>query len=426
MARNEMTGSEMPSYGSLRNIRGVNVSSYSKGMVFDPIGLQPFGPLHEEFRPFGELNPEACITCIRRLGFNAVRLLLLLEGCYTPHGKLNGHYLDGVASIARLCQAQNLFLLIDFHQDNYSRRLGGSGLPDVFLPSHLRQCHRILPHLGESWGSQPLLDSDQAECWINFWENRTIAPLGDWPHLPLQDLYIACIVAVIQALQGRCKIDAVDIMNEPCLPEVYLGRFLFMSNERRIGQLQEFYIRACSRLQDCEINYLLVEPFNYDVSYLARFRLGLDGFVQKLRLALPTLNYMRIIFAPHLYQPLGQLGPSISKILSNHRKSMRKGGFDQMLIGELGDTTYGRMRGHKILRNQLRELEEVGLGWFLWEFCPTYQANEEDSVIHYRITGDMRAFPWNGEYCSIVYPNLEPAPIFSDVIKDFLRTQFAP
>ncbi|TNJ26786.1 Endoglycosylceramidase [Giardia muris] len=410
------------SYGPLGKLRGVNVSSYSKGMVFDPIGLQPFGPLQEEFRPFGELSSEACIACIRSLGFNAVRLLLLLEGCYTPFGKLNWKYLDGVISIARLCNRHGLFLLIDFHQDNYSRRLGGSGLPDAFLPSHLRQSYRILPHLGESWGSQPLLDSDQAECWISFWENQIIAPLEDWPCLPVQDLYVDCIGKVIQALQERCKIDAIDIINEPCLPEIYLARFLIMNNSHRIRQLQEFYIRACTRLKDYNIKYLLIEPFNYDVSYITRFRLGLDGFVQKLRSVIPSLDQTRLVFAPHCYQPLGRLGPSITKILRNHQKSMRKGGFEQMLIGEFGDTTYGRVKGHQIMREQLEAFKNNNLGWFLWEFCPTYQANEEDSVIHYRITGDMRAFPWNGEYCSIVYPDLEPAPIFSEVVEEFLKT----
>ncbi|EFO63820.1 Hypothetical protein GLP15_1995 [Giardia lamblia P15] len=409
-------------------LRGVNVSSYSKGMPFNPVdsvSQDSYSLPQHVFKPFGKHSISAGLECISSLGFNCIRLLVFLEACFTISGNIANDYVDGIGDFIMAAHARGFFVVLDFHQDNYSRRLGGSGLADVFLPASLRTAHTIFKGLGESWGSQPLTDKRYWTCWMRFWDNVLIDEMPGWPDMPLQELYIYCITATLQRLYARdgLFVDAIDIINEPCLPEVFAGQLLFVpwQTRTRRGQLIEFYVRAIASLEQTGFHgYYFLEPFNYDVSYLMRFSIGLDGCCNRVCEAIPELDRKRLVFAPHCYQPLRNLGPSIDCILQNHIRSQEAGGFSWMVIGELGDVTYGAPEGETILDKQLKHLTSMAIPWIIWEFCPVYEASEAESRDMYRITSNIHSFPWNGEYCSIVGPRLQPLPIYINVLTHYL------
>jgi endoglycosylceramidase len=67
---------------------------------------------------------------IRAVGFNALRLPLQWSGVEpTEDGGLSDAYLDRVADVVAFCKAADLLILIDLHQDLYSKELGGDGAP---------------------------------------------------------------------------------------------------------------------------------------------------------------------------------------------------------------------------------------------------------------------------------------------------------
>ncbi|KAE8303413.1 Endoglycosylceramidase [Giardia duodenalis] len=409
-------------------LRGVNVSSHSKGMPFNPVDSGPQGsylPPQHVFEPFGKHSVSAGLECISSLGFNCIRLLVFLEACFTTSGGIVDEYVDGVGDFIMAAHAHRFFVVLDFHQDNYSRRLGGSGLADVFLPASLRTAHTVFKGLGESWGSQPLTDRRYWTCWMRFWDNALIDEMPGWPRMALQELYVYCVTAILQRLYARdgLFVDAIDIINEPCLPEVFAGQLLFVpwQTRARREQLIEFYARAIAGLEKTGFHgYYFLEPFNYDVSYLMRFSIGLDGCCNRVCEVLPGFDRKRLVFAPHCYQPLTNVGPSIDCIVQNHIRSQETGGFSWMVIGELGDVTYGAPEGETILDKQLRRLTSMAIPWIVWEFCPVYEASEAESRDVYRITNNIHSFPWNGEYCSIVGPDLKPLPIYINVLTHYL------
>lgn len=77
-----------------------------------------------------------------------------------------------------------------------------------------------------------------------------------------------------------------------------------------------------------------------------------------------------------------------------------------MVIGELGDVTYGAPEGETILDKQLRRLTSMAIPWIVWEFCPVYEASEAESRDVYRITNNIHSFPWNGEYCFLLWARI--------------------
>ncbi len=67
---------------------------------------------------------------IRALGFNALRLPVNWSGIEpTEDGGIQDAYLDGVAAVTAMCEAAGLFVIVDLHQDSYSKEIGEDGAP---------------------------------------------------------------------------------------------------------------------------------------------------------------------------------------------------------------------------------------------------------------------------------------------------------
>jgi endoglycosylceramidase len=67
---------------------------------------------------------------IRALGFNALRLPIQWSAIEpTEDGGIDDAYLDTVASVTSLCNAAGLLVLLDLHQDAYSKEIGEDGEP---------------------------------------------------------------------------------------------------------------------------------------------------------------------------------------------------------------------------------------------------------------------------------------------------------
>jgi len=67
---------------------------------------------------------------IRALGFNALRLPVNWSGIEpTDDGGISATYLDGVAAVTSACGAAGVLVLIDLHQDAYSKEIGQDGAP---------------------------------------------------------------------------------------------------------------------------------------------------------------------------------------------------------------------------------------------------------------------------------------------------------
>src|SRR5262249_37213495 len=67
---------------------------------------------------------------IRAVGFNALRLALNWSGLEpTDGGGFVDAYLDRVAAVVDACKTAGLYVLLDLHQDGYSKELSGDGAP---------------------------------------------------------------------------------------------------------------------------------------------------------------------------------------------------------------------------------------------------------------------------------------------------------
>jgi endoglycosylceramidase len=67
---------------------------------------------------------------IRALGFNALRLPISWSGVEpTEDGGISASYLDNIAAVTAMCAAAGVFVIVDLHQDSYSKEIGEDGAP---------------------------------------------------------------------------------------------------------------------------------------------------------------------------------------------------------------------------------------------------------------------------------------------------------
>ena len=122
--------------------------------------------------PFASLNDMADLDPLRDWGFNVIRLLFIWEAYEPQPGEYNETYLQNQLAVAEAAWERGLFVVVDIHQDGFSRHLAGgcgSGFPLWALPPNVQpdtpdnsdRCH--------GWHAQVLLDPDMHATFSAFY-----------------------------------------------------------------------------------------------------------------------------------------------------------------------------------------------------------------------------------------------------------------
>jgi endoglycosylceramidase len=169
-------------------------------------------------------------------GFNAVRLGVLFAGVMPQPGVIDSAYLEKVDRIVQLLAARHIYVLLDFHQDDYNEKFTGEGMPGwsvhddgiPFAPTGSFFTNYFTPAL--------------ARTFDNLWSNTD----------SLWDKYAAGWTAVADKWADQPYLMGYDLFNEPSAGSQALtcanpnGCPLFDAT------LQQFYdhVRAAIRTKD--------------------------------------------------------------------------------------------------------------------------------------------------------------------------------
>ena len=139
-------------------LRGVNVSGASK--------VPPFVPNDDA----------AALDRLRDLGMNVIRMPFLWEAYEPEAGRYDERYLDAMKGVARDAWSRGLHVIVDFHQDGFSRFSidgCGSGFPSWVVPPGVGADR---PDNSEarcaSWGLKMMLDVGMHRSWSAFYRNE--------------------------------------------------------------------------------------------------------------------------------------------------------------------------------------------------------------------------------------------------------------
>ena len=329
-------------------LRGVNATGDAKMPPFRGMdGPQDFAPLRE-------------------WGFNTLRLLFIWEAFEPQAGSYDLAYLDYYEQMVAWAAAEQLHVIVDFHQDAFSRyALGGcgEGFPEWAIAAELPRHTPKNDARCEKWGLMASLFTASKKAnqrvWQRFHENAQNA----------RTRYALMTAKVAERLANHANVIGYELINEP-----------WGSNEQLTALHAE--VEQAIRAHD-----------PHSIMFVAPQCLYSSGFAKS---RLPKPAFGNCAFAPHYYDAgviLGKRwwGVKPHWLLRNLQWTAKQWQVP-LLLGEYGapaNTTRGTAYMHA-LHDWLDQEQASGTQWC---YTPHWQADTRDG--------------WNREDLSIVNANRE-------------------
>jgi endoglycosylceramidase len=138
-------------------------------------------------------------------GFNSVRLGVDFRGLMPTPGKVEHGYIEQLARTVRELGRRGIFVLIDFHQDGFSPKYNGNGLPDWMAYDD------GLPNPPDAvFPLYYIQNPAMQRAFESLWANRP-GPGG----IGLQDYFAQGVSAVARRFAGSPHVLGYDLLNEP-------------------------------------------------------------------------------------------------------------------------------------------------------------------------------------------------------------------
>lgn len=148
-------------------------------------------------------------TAMRAMGFNVLRLPMQWSGVEPIDGAdFDAAYLDRVAAVVDLARAANLWVLLDLHQDAYSKEIGEDGAPRwAIVPAPERLLEGPLTDLGARRTSGQVL-----RAFATFFGDGAEGER-------LRGRYARMAAAVARRFRGDAAVIGYEVFNEPVAQE---------------------------------------------------------------------------------------------------------------------------------------------------------------------------------------------------------------
>ncbi len=322
-------------------LRGVNLAGDSK--------VPPFIPIDDP----RQLDP------IVRLGFNCVRLVISWEAVEPRPGKFDQGYLARMKSIAAECSARGLYVIVDVHQDGFSRYLSrGSG--DGFPPWAASPRARLhAPNNGPSSSNWPVLmalDPGMHKSFADFYSDAN----------GVRTLYLRMVGLLAREFSAIPLVIGYDMLNEP------------WGNERR--EIAPLHADAAKAIQAEHPSAILF--FGGHVSTIS----GTQTF-------LPRPGFSGAAYAPHYYKLsviftaawYGETG-MIDRAFGHMNRKVDEWGVP-LFVGEFG-VAADTKRGGDFVAYIYDRLDDSFASGAQWNYTPHWNHEAKDG--------------WNGEYFNIL------------------------
>ncbi|MDX6665909.1 MAG: hypothetical protein QOG68_2115, partial [Solirubrobacteraceae bacterium] len=205
-------------------LRGVNVNGLEDMRRADLRPSYPIDPAAYQHGgcPADDPSVHSVAVCatdlpqMRALGFDVIRLALSWSELEPQPGRLSTTYLDRIAQVVGWARAQGIYVLLDMHQDGWSKYLGADsapcpppagqvdgqdGAPEWASVHTLSMCApastlELAPAVGEAFQ--------------RFYAN---VPAADG--VGLQDHFAAAFVALARRFAGDPTVAGYELLNEP-------------------------------------------------------------------------------------------------------------------------------------------------------------------------------------------------------------------
>ncbi|GMH58525.1 hypothetical protein TrLO_g832 [Triparma laevis f. longispina] len=254
------------SYGRQRFFHGVN-AVYKE---------EPYHPSTGEWNAEESMNSQDAKQ-LADWGFNVVRLGVLWSGLEPTQGTFNITYLDEIQKIVNTLKSENIYTILDMHQDVLSRAFCGNGIPlwaaniasneSKAFPLPVKMPYEVVDNGTPGTDGAPKIEDCLSKDFITYYFSGSVSKafqsLYDNKY-GLLDQFVKFWEVVVERFEEENYVLGYEIINEPWAGDIY-------SDPRRIfnaesSLLEPFYKRvheAIRRIDDEKI--VFYEPLTYDV-----------------------------------------------------------------------------------------------------------------------------------------------------------------
>lgn len=308
--------------------------------------------------PFIGIREATELDVLPQWGINTLRLLFTWEA-FQPNSKeeYNQAYLDYYQQVVQWAAERNLYVIVDFHQDAFSRysiKGCGEGFPAWAVHSSIRLSEPRNDKGCESWGVQMIFDWKHHRAWHHFHRDSEGA----------RSAYLEMVSQVVKALRSYKNVIGYEMMNEP-----------WGTN----AELSSMYHNVANavRVQHPEA-----------ILFVAPHALLSSGLLKN---SMDKPNLTNFAYAPHFYDPFVIMtkiwfGNSVQNPLIEMLNQAQQWNVP-MFLGEYGApaSTVG-VRGYT--KNLYDWLDRYAVSGAHWNYTPGWHAESKDG--------------WNYEDLSIV------------------------
>ncbi|HEX3794407.1 MAG TPA: cellulase family glycosylhydrolase [Acidimicrobiales bacterium] len=398
---------------------------------------------------------------MRGLGFNFIRLPVNWSQLEPTPGVYSTTYIDRIAQVVQWAAEQGIYVLIDMHEDNYSRftpQTAAFSVPPLLIPTQEGGGHADgapawavmgdnVPALGLE--GQGEFNTYVEAAFTNFWLNAIPKdasghplPQGAAPGPGLQDHYIGAVAALVARFKGDSNVAGYDLMNEP-LPGLLAAPGVFDQ-----GYLYPFYRRIIDAVagESDGISCPVGSPYTAVCGYR---NLGLNDtqhlfFVEPMALrnetdfavglSLPFTSDKNIVYEPHAYTHVFTIDTQVPDALLSplyplsYNQAMVTADAEARALGAalfIGEYGNSNSDDNAILSKETAAIDQAAVGSSVWAWkgnCgPGATAAQCEPGLWSTYQGDPSAVPsHNGPllatrliYLARVYPRATAGHLLS-------------
>lgn len=317
----------MDEFGREISVRGINARINGLFDVTFDDGRVALEPIPE----FSMDDAQAMV----RYGFNVLRLPINWSGMEPHEGEFSQAYFDKLDEVIDLASEAGLYVLLDFHQDAWSKEIGEDGAPLwAIVPPPEELLEGPLEDLAERRVSEQVLHAFEG-----FFENRE----------GIQDRFLPVWKRVIERYAERPEVIGFQPMNEPLVSHFDLSQ----------GLLHDFYKKLVQPMRELDARHALwMEP----------------GVIRNYVNSAPLLDEpfpdSNIVYCPHIY-PSGVTASTyeqwkvwLVENYSNMKEEAHSWG-GALVVGEWG-THPDSPEAEGYIRAQQEAAEELSSGQIYW------------------------------------------------------------
>jgi endoglycosylceramidase len=291
---------------------------------------------HAPFHPAGDGFGADDARFLAEHGFNVVRLGVEFQGLMPQPGRVDGAYVDALAGVVRELGREDVFVLLDFHQDGYGPKYRDNGFPEWMSVDD------GLPNPNYTFPVHYLLNPALQRAFENFWANKP-GPGG----VGLQDYFVQGLRAVVKRFARDPSVLGYDLMNEPWPGADFAGCLTAAGcPELEQSRLVPFYRKATAAVRRITRGQqVFVEPFS-------TFNFGFNATTIPGRGSGNALS-------THAYA----LEPATEKRFLDESVAAAERDRAPLMISEFGATT-----STATIRRNVGDFDVRGLSWAFWAY----------------------------------------------------------